>query len=247
MGLDIIELVMEIEEAFDIVIPDQDGERIRTLGDLYEYILQQTGRRRDGPCLSGFTFYRFRRALVEASGIARQEVNPRSRLEELLPVVSRRYVWEQMRESLGSIPLPSLSRPLWLIRAIMVGAVAFLGFAAAITFGLAGIAVWGGIIAVAIWARLLFETAVVTRTALRLTTPLAVCFPAGYGTVRDVVQDLLAYNYSLIQCEANPGGPVEVGSDDFSVWDAMCYIISQSAGVDRNKLTETTRWQDIGI
>jgi hypothetical protein len=152
-----------------------------------------------------------------------------------------------MRESLGSIPLPSLSRPRWLIRAIIVGAVAFLGVAAAITFGLAGIAVWGGFIAIAIWARVLFETAVVTRAAIRLTTPLAVCFPDGYCSVRDVVQDLLAHNYSLIQSEANPGGPIELGSDDFSVWDAMCHLISQWSGADRDKLTETTRWQDVGI
>ena len=38
MGLDIVELVMEVEETFGIDIPDQDAERLRTVGDLYWYV-----------------------------------------------------------------------------------------------------------------------------------------------------------------------------------------------------------------
>ena len=38
MGLDIVELVMTVEEAFGIDIPDRDAERLRTIGDLYWYV-----------------------------------------------------------------------------------------------------------------------------------------------------------------------------------------------------------------
>jgi acyl carrier protein len=38
MGLDIVELVMEIERTFAIDIPDADAERLRTVGDMYEYL-----------------------------------------------------------------------------------------------------------------------------------------------------------------------------------------------------------------
>ena len=38
MGLDIVELVMEVEETFGIDIPDHDAERLRTVGDLYWYV-----------------------------------------------------------------------------------------------------------------------------------------------------------------------------------------------------------------
>jgi acyl carrier protein len=38
MGLDIVELVMTVEETFDIEIPDRDAERLRTVGDLYWYL-----------------------------------------------------------------------------------------------------------------------------------------------------------------------------------------------------------------
>lgn len=37
-SLDIVELVMTIEEEFDLEIPDSDAERIVTIGDVVKYI-----------------------------------------------------------------------------------------------------------------------------------------------------------------------------------------------------------------
>ena len=37
-SLDIVELVMAFEESFDIEIPDDDAEKIRTVKDAVEYI-----------------------------------------------------------------------------------------------------------------------------------------------------------------------------------------------------------------
>lgn len=37
-SLDIVELIMAFEEAFDIEIPDADAEKISTVGDAVEYI-----------------------------------------------------------------------------------------------------------------------------------------------------------------------------------------------------------------
>ena len=37
-SLDTVELVMAFEEAFDIEIPDEDAEKIRTVKDAVEYI-----------------------------------------------------------------------------------------------------------------------------------------------------------------------------------------------------------------
>jgi acyl carrier protein len=37
-SLDTVELVMAFEEAFDIEIPDEDAEKIRTVKDAIEYI-----------------------------------------------------------------------------------------------------------------------------------------------------------------------------------------------------------------
>ncbi len=37
-SLDIVELVMALEEEFDIEIPDSDAEKVNTVGDVVEYI-----------------------------------------------------------------------------------------------------------------------------------------------------------------------------------------------------------------
>lgn len=42
-SLDIVELVMELEEEFDMSIPDEDAEKIRTVGEAVDYIKQQQG------------------------------------------------------------------------------------------------------------------------------------------------------------------------------------------------------------
>ncbi len=37
-SLDIVELVMALEEEFDLEIPDSDAEKVVTVGDVVEYI-----------------------------------------------------------------------------------------------------------------------------------------------------------------------------------------------------------------
>ncbi|MBC7106956.1 MAG: acyl carrier protein [Firmicutes bacterium] len=40
-SLDIVELVMAFEEEFDMEIPDEDAEKIRTVGDAVKYIQER--------------------------------------------------------------------------------------------------------------------------------------------------------------------------------------------------------------
>ena len=37
-SLDLIELTMALEEAFDIDIPDEDAEKLNTVGDVVKYV-----------------------------------------------------------------------------------------------------------------------------------------------------------------------------------------------------------------
>ncbi len=40
-SLDIIELVMEMEHEFDLSIPDEDAEKMKTVGDVINYVVQK--------------------------------------------------------------------------------------------------------------------------------------------------------------------------------------------------------------
>jgi acyl carrier protein len=40
-SLDVVELIMALEEEFDMEIPDEDVEKIKTMGDAVEYIKEK--------------------------------------------------------------------------------------------------------------------------------------------------------------------------------------------------------------
>ena len=42
-SLDIVEIMMSIEEEFDITIPDEDVESMKTVGDAVDYVIGQGG------------------------------------------------------------------------------------------------------------------------------------------------------------------------------------------------------------
>lgn len=41
-SLDVVELVMALEQEFDLEIPDEDAEKIQTVGDAIKYIEEHT-------------------------------------------------------------------------------------------------------------------------------------------------------------------------------------------------------------
>ncbi len=42
-SLDTVELIMEFEKEFDVSIPDEDAEKIATVGDAIDYLIKKSG------------------------------------------------------------------------------------------------------------------------------------------------------------------------------------------------------------
>jgi acyl carrier protein len=47
-SLDVVELVMALEEAFDLQIPDEEAEKIQTVGQAVQYIETHAGAAKEG-------------------------------------------------------------------------------------------------------------------------------------------------------------------------------------------------------
>jgi acyl carrier protein len=45
-SLDIVELVMELEEEFEITIPDEEAEKIKTVGESIDYIEKELEKKK---------------------------------------------------------------------------------------------------------------------------------------------------------------------------------------------------------
>lgn len=63
MGLDAVEIVMEVEESFGITIPEDRAGNVRTVGDLYAIVLDLTKdiNRDNSVCVTASTFRSLRR------------------------------------------------------------------------------------------------------------------------------------------------------------------------------------------
>jgi Acyl carrier protein len=84
MSLDSVELVMAIEEEFGISIPDDDAEKIVTVGLTYEWLKQHVASSDPIACLTQRVFYKLRRALVQNYDLNRNEISPDTRLSDLI-------------------------------------------------------------------------------------------------------------------------------------------------------------------
>lgn len=85
-----IDLIEEVEAAFDIKVADDEAERCSTVGDLYEVIRAHTPNwdEQEGSCASSAIFYRLRRALAPED---KREVSPKSALQHAGTSVRRLF------------------------------------------------------------------------------------------------------------------------------------------------------------
>lgn len=231
MGLDTVELVLEIEEAFDISIPDDRASRMLTVGDVYDFLLEKSAESTltSSTCLTAVAFYELRRQL-RSLGLAKSQFRPRTRIDTVIPLVGRRYYWHALSLKMD-LRFPRLERPSWLtlLNCMLVATlvpVSFLitarpnlltGFAFSIVAGITSTAV------------LLF-----------LTNPLAIYPASTCLTMRDLVTNLVALNYNKLASRHSTRSPSDI-------WNALQLIVAEQLGVERRSVVPSARFvQDLG-
>src|SRR6185295_3973820 len=85
MGLDGVELVVEIEDSFDVVISDQEALGLITPGDILELLLQNKFWKLPQRPLMQFLFHDLRKAVVAEFGVESRKVRPKAAIVETLP------------------------------------------------------------------------------------------------------------------------------------------------------------------
>ncbi len=134
MGMDVIELVMEVEDKFGIKIEDEEYELLPTVQDLHDLIVRKrrqiSGKSRKAnrveptTCLSLVAFVGLRRALVNLFDVPRNRVRPGTNLDDVFPVELRLARWSELAGELAGelgMTLPMLARPRWLRLILNVG------------------------------------------------------------------------------------------------------------------------------
>jgi hypothetical protein len=100
MGLDLVEYLMAIEDAFEVAISDAEAERLETPAKLIDYLCAQLGTSPDGPPLVQTAFYRLRAALALELDVERAQIRPESTVAQLTERPEN-DVWEAVARRLG--------------------------------------------------------------------------------------------------------------------------------------------------
>ena len=117
MGMDGVEIVLRIEEAFAIEISANEAAAVRTVGALYELVLSKL---ETAPSLRpARAFFRLRRAIGSCLGRPRSTIGPTTKLAHLLPRPTRVAAWRSLAEVTG-LAFPPLRHPRWVRDTIRV-------------------------------------------------------------------------------------------------------------------------------
>jgi acyl carrier protein len=107
MGLDGVELVMEVEKNFGIQIPDSEAEKIITVGDMYDAVWRHLEGRHNEKCKSQALFYKLRQSFAQQFQFPPKELLLQTSPAAIFPEVNRREAYKRFAGE-TNLKLPSL-------------------------------------------------------------------------------------------------------------------------------------------
>jgi hypothetical protein len=195
MGMDSVELVLAVEEAFDITIGDEEATNIRTVGELLDVIMGKLQSSERSMCESQRSFHVLRRSAQEAFNASRKQFRPNAKLEDVVPITDRRLVWFRWKSQAGAANWPELVLPESLSLGLFLGSLAI---AVVVTWSIGRFSAFG------YWSGLVPGIAILLfsyQLATRLTRSYATAFPEDCARVRDLALLLLARSPEVVGVE----------------------------------------------
>ncbi|WP_276979538.1 hypothetical protein [Flavobacterium filum] len=234
MGLDSVEILVEVEKTLGIGISDAEASQISTVGDFHESAWKHVQNKRPlaDRCFSQMTFYKLRQKFAETINTDKAAFRPDQQIETIFPKENRRILWSNLQNS-ADLKMPDLE----LISP-------FNGIL--ITFGLLSTL---GALAVSIILMTAFDKSalvllfpivggILTYVFSSLLNPLRLKFAD--ETIRQLTEKTLAMNFAKITADK--------GISKRDVELVINQIISDKAGIDLKEITsDKTIHKDLGI
>ena len=101
MGLDMVELVLVIEDEFDIYMADEEWENLSTPDDIAAHIYDRYQKSDSDKCSSQVAFYQLRNLLLKNFDLEQKDIQPHSKTEDILKGDMRKN-WHKLNELLGN-------------------------------------------------------------------------------------------------------------------------------------------------
>jgi hypothetical protein len=235
MGLDGVELVLAVEDAFAIHMEDEEARKVVTVGDFYNLVLAKLQGEDTNRCLTSAAFYRTRRGFVDGLGMNRRGIGPSTTLEAILPRGNRRANWRRVQAA-TNLHIPDLEFPTSLQLSLLAFGMIIsftttaavyhgLGIQIGIVYGLIALVVGGSIVTI----------------LTKLSRPAAAAFPHRAVTVGDLSKDVLATNHAQLAKSVGSWNKKEV-------WEALCRVIVIQTGIAPENIKPEARIvKDLGV
>ncbi len=220
MGLDGVELVMAVEEKFGIAISDEEAQEMRTVGDMYQCVMNKVAISDRASCLTQKAFHLLRRAARELFDVPRNQFRPDTQLNKIVPRRSRRENWRRFQLAVGATKWPRLA-PSWQgLFIILTLAFAFPIFV--FVYGTAELRLNALVVGVIASAMMV----VAIKTGKLVVRPFEVKFRAGVSTVRDLAYVMMAQNPTLFGAERFTLTPDET-------WSLLASVIKEQTRAEQ--------------
>ncbi len=232
MGLDSIEILMKVEDTFGIKIPDQEAEKILTVGDFHNAVWRHLSDKHSDKCKSQYLFYKLRRSFADTFNFPPQRLKLDTSPEEIFPKTNRRQVYLSFAD-LTNLKLPdlALTKP-WMMLLTTFGFATIIG-------GLATSLILINSFNFSKWTLLIPVAGIVLTVFLsNLLNPKRTVIKE--ITIREFTQYTLALNYAALVAEE--------GVNRQEMESVINHIVADMAGLDLAEITpEKKIGDDLGI
>lgn len=234
MGLDTVEILVEVENTLGISFTNIEASKIYTVGDFHEaaWKLVKNKRESTDKCFTQITFYKLRQNFKETLDVDRTVFRPELELESIFPKINRRQLWSQMQNT-TDLKLPDLE--LGSSLSILL-----------VSFG--GLAIFGSLIVSIGLINWLDKSYLfllmpiiggfLTYMFAFLLTPFKLMFST--ETIRDLTEKTLALNFAKLSADNG------ISKRDVEI--VINQIISDKGGIDIKEITkEKSITKDLGL
>ena len=125
MGLDSVEILVNVENAFGITISNYEAEKIYTVGDIHNIVWRNIQGRQSMRCRSQQLFYRLRYTLINRYKVPREAIELDASLNIIFPKKNRRLKYYKLQKEL-QLKMPELVLPAIWARALFITGVIFI-------------------------------------------------------------------------------------------------------------------------
>ena len=232
MGLDSIEILMKVEDTFGIKIPDQEAEKILTVGDFHNSVWRHLAGKHSDKCKSQNLFYKLRESFTESFSFSPKQLKLDTSPEDIFPRVNRRQEYLSFAGTTNfKLPDLVLTKP-WTTLLTSFGFATIIG-------GLATSIILINIFDYSKWT-LLIPVAGIILTFLfsELLNPKRTSIKD--VTMREFTQNVLALNYSTLIANE--------GTNRQEMETVINHIIADMVGLDLEEVTPDKKIaDDLGI